>query len=77
MFAASLAHPILPETTRKLLQVSELRARLKATSTAFQTREKSLADLREAVRALEQDRRTAQAQARAQTQELGEQVTLG
>lgn len=55
--------------------MSELRARLKATSTAFQTREKSVAELREGMRELEHDRRAAQENIQAQAQKVGQQVS--
>lgn len=56
--------------------MTELRARLKATSTAFQTREKSVAELRGAVQHLRLDLRTGQEKTRAQARKLEEQVTL-
>lgn len=55
--------------------MSELRSRLKATSAALHTRERSIAELREAVRELEQDKRAAQAKSIAQTKILEEQVS--
>ncbi|CAM9257378.1 unnamed protein product [Ascophyllum nodosum] len=62
------------DLVRRLMdEVTELRARLKSTSSAFQTREKSLADLREAVQTLEEDRQTAEARVRAQARKLEEQ----
>eukprot|EP00904_Undaria_pinnatifida_P010013 jgi/Undpi1/6141/HiC_scaffold_20.g08626.m1 len=62
------------DVVRRLMdEVSELRARLKATSAAFQTREKSLAELREAVVELEQDRRAGQEKFRAQSRKLEDQ----
>ena len=56
-------------------QVTELRARLKATSTAFQTRENSVAELREAVHHLRIDLLAGQEKAKAQDRKLEEQVT--
>ncbi|CAM9105493.1 unnamed protein product, partial [Laminaria digitata] len=62
------------DVVRRLMdEVSELRARLKATSAAFQTREKSLAELREAVVELEQDRRAGQEKSRAQSHKIEDQ----
>lgn len=68
--------PRQPENISFTEQVSELRARLKATSAAFQTREKSLAELREAVVELEQDRRAGQEKFRAQSRKLEDQVPI-
>lgn len=58
-----------------MCKVTELRARLKATSTAFQTRENSVAELREAVQTLTLDLRAGQEKARAQSRKLEQQVT--
>lgn len=54
--------------------MSELRTRLKATTVALQTREKSVTELREAVRGLEHDRGSAQAMCREQSIKLEGQV---
>lgn len=56
-------------------QVSELRARLKATSRALQAREKGAAELRQAVQELERDRRAEQTKSRAQAKKTEEQVS--
>ncbi|CBJ27827.1 hypothetical protein Esi_0085_0093 [Ectocarpus siliculosus] len=62
------------DVVRRLMdEVTELRARLKATSTAFQTRENSVADLREAVQTLTLDLRAGQEKARAQSRKLEQQ----
>lgn len=54
--------------------MTELRARLKATSAAFQTRENSVAELREAVHHLRLDLRAGQEKTSAQARMLEEQV---
>ncbi|CAB1117983.1 unnamed protein product [Ectocarpus sp. CCAP 1310/34] len=65
------------DVVRRLMgEVTELRARLKATSTAFQTRENSVAELREAVQTLTLDLRAGQEKARAQSRKLEQQVTI-
>lgn len=56
--------------------MTELRARLKATSAAFQTRENSVAELREAVHHLRLDLRLGQEKTKAQARKLEEQVTF-
>lgn len=56
------------------LKVSEARSRLKATSAVLHAREKSIADLREAMRELEHDKLAAQAEAKTQSERLNEQV---
>lgn len=56
--------------------MTELRARLKATSAAFQTRESSVAELREAVQQSRLELRAEQEKARAQARKLEEQVSL-
>ncbi|CAM9925227.1 unnamed protein product, partial [Ectocarpus sp. 4 AP-2014] len=62
------------DVVRRLMdEVTELRARLKATSTAFQTRENSVAELREAVQTLTLDLRAGQEKARAQSRKLEQQ----
>lgn len=54
--------------------MTELRARLHATSTAFQTRENSVAELREAVHDLRLDLLAGQQKTKAQARKLEEQV---
>eukprot|EP00903_Cladosiphon_okamuranus_P010345 g9788.t1 len=62
------------EVVRRLMdEVTELRARLQATSTAFQTRENSVAELREAVHHLRLDLRAGQEKTEAQARKLEEQ----
>ncbi len=56
--------------------MTELRARLKATSAAFQTRESSVAELREAVQQSRLELRAGQEKARAQAKKLEEQVSV-
>lgn len=56
--------------------MTELRARLQATSTACQTRENSVAELREAVHHLRLDLRAGQEKTKAQARKLEEQVSI-
>eukprot|EP00752_Nemacystus_decipiens_P010307 g9183.t1 len=62
------------DVVRRLMdEVTELRTRLKATSTAFQTRENSVAELREALHQLRLDLCAGQEKAKAQDRKLEEQ----